>query len=409
MAIKIHHGPPGSYKTSGAVHDDFVKAAEAGRTIVTNVRGLDDAARIIDVLEGLGIDVPATFELIWVDTANQEGRDRIARWWHWVPHNAFIILDEAQMLFPASWRDPDLAKLAFPGGIDAAQRENRPAAWPDCWDMHRHYGWDFVLTTPSIKKIRPDIRGAAEMAFKHKNLALVGFKGSYLEGRHAAEDNGSSESDFFELRRRRVPSWVFDLYGSTATGDWRDTFVGLSLLANPRLLILLGIVGAVLALVFSRPLPAVLSGKGAGASAVAGAGSGGAVGAGGVAAGGKGGGVGLPSGRPDGSAGGIGVGAPADLARAALGAQRRAEDAYRVGLLERLTYRGQLVEDYFEDSDGRGFTRSELKAAGVVLVQLGGCLWQASAAGQTRYVECAPRQVSDDPPGREVSNPFAKS
>ena len=48
MAVKIHHGAPGSYKTSGAVMDDFTHWAREGRTIVTNVRGLTQD-RIDDV------------------------------------------------------------------------------------------------------------------------------------------------------------------------------------------------------------------------------------------------------------------------------------------------------------------------------------------------------------------------
>ncbi|HHE5722686.1 zonular occludens toxin domain-containing protein, partial [Pseudomonas aeruginosa] len=40
MAIKIHHGPNGSYKTSGAIQDDLIPAIKKGRVIITNVRGL---------------------------------------------------------------------------------------------------------------------------------------------------------------------------------------------------------------------------------------------------------------------------------------------------------------------------------------------------------------------------------
>ncbi len=39
MSIKIHHGPNGSYKTSGAIQDDAVPALKDGRVIITNVRG----------------------------------------------------------------------------------------------------------------------------------------------------------------------------------------------------------------------------------------------------------------------------------------------------------------------------------------------------------------------------------
>ncbi|MGZ3999618.1 MAG: zonular occludens toxin domain-containing protein [Mucilaginibacter sp.] len=87
MSIKIHHGPPGSYKTSGAVMDDFVPAALAGRVVVTNVRGLNDSALVRKVLTKPSsffrrdlkywpckpVTVPDTFDIIWVDTTDKRG------------------------------------------------------------------------------------------------------------------------------------------------------------------------------------------------------------------------------------------------------------------------------------------------------------------------------------------------
>jgi zona occludens toxin len=85
MSIKIHHGPPGSYKTSGAVMDDFIPAARAGRTIVTNVRGLSSVDRVCDALG----DVPPEFDLIYLPTAEHpdsaKNRDYLAKWFHWMP------------------------------------------------------------------------------------------------------------------------------------------------------------------------------------------------------------------------------------------------------------------------------------------------------------------------------------
>lgn len=39
VSIKIHHGPNGSNKTSGARQDDAVPALKDGRVIITNIRG----------------------------------------------------------------------------------------------------------------------------------------------------------------------------------------------------------------------------------------------------------------------------------------------------------------------------------------------------------------------------------
>lgn len=259
MPIKIHHGPPGSYKTAGAVNDDFIPAAKAGRVVVTNVRGLTRES-VMATLD----DVPETFDVINIDTSVKEGRDRLATWFHWVPIGAFLIIDEAQSIFPKHWTAADLRGLDYPGGFEEAWKAKRPANWNDAWDMHRHYNWDVVLTTPKITKIRDDIRGAAEVAYKHKNLATVSFllKGRYLEVTHAAEDNGTSARDFLsDPVKRKVDPVVWSLYSSTATGVHSDSKFGSELLKNPRVLLLLGVLAMALYYVGRTPLPAVLGGK----------------------------------------------------------------------------------------------------------------------------------------------------
>ncbi|MDD2770361.1 MAG: zonular occludens toxin domain-containing protein [Methylococcus sp.] len=243
MSIKIHHGPPGSYKTSGAVMDDFIPAARAGRVVVTNVRGLDSVER---VRAALGDDtVPESFEIVHLPTTEHPDSDRnralLARWWHWLPHGAFMLLDEAQMIWPKTWKDADLKELDYPGGLEAANAANRPFNWQTAFEMHRHYGWDMVLTTPNIDRLRPDVRQCAEGAYKHKNQAMIGLKGWYLEAFHLADDTGKSASDFMTLRNRRIKKEVWKLYDSTATGNFSDTLAGLSIFKNPRVVFLLAV------------------------------------------------------------------------------------------------------------------------------------------------------------------------
>lgn len=246
MSIKIHHGPPGSYKTSGAIADDMLQAIKAGRYIVTNIRGMS-RDRVLQNLD----DIPETFDLEFIDTSTSAGRDRLAIWFHWLPHGAYLFIDEAQSIWPKSWRDSDLAKLNYPGGTDKAKADDRPKDWADAFDQHRHYNWDICLTTPKISKIRDDIRGASECAFKHKNQAILGglFKGKYIEGFHLADDNGSSANDFLSINNKKLSkkSVVWKLYDSTQTGLHQDTKAGLSIFKNPRVLLLLaGAAAAVL-------------------------------------------------------------------------------------------------------------------------------------------------------------------
>ncbi|MFA7239872.1 MAG: zonular occludens toxin domain-containing protein, partial [Sulfuricellaceae bacterium] len=144
MSIKIHHGAPGSYKTSGAVMDDFIPCVRSGRVVVTNVRGLTvervrDAVypvRFIDRLLRRNLDpvpvfpdIPESFDIIHLDTTTKADRDRLATWFHWAPPGCFFLIDEAQSVFSPRWTAKDIAALDFPGGHDAAAAAGRPATW----------------------------------------------------------------------------------------------------------------------------------------------------------------------------------------------------------------------------------------------------------------------------------------
>lgn len=249
MPIKIHHGPPGSYKTSGALGDDFLREAKTGRVIVTNVRGLT-RDRVIEEFP----ELPETFDVIHIDDKSPEGRERLAKWFHWVPPGAFLFIDEAQMIWPKYWRDADIQGLAYPGGLEKATEDNRPATWHEAWEKHRHWNWDFVLTTPNIAKLRTDIRETADAAYKHKDLALIGWTGRYMEGFHAPDDNGSNPSQFYSLIKKKVPEYVFKLYDSTTTGQHSHTKSGLSILKNPKLLVPLSVVVFAVGYALTHPI-----------------------------------------------------------------------------------------------------------------------------------------------------------
>jgi len=269
MSIKIHHGPPGSYKTSGAVMDDFVPAALAGRVVVTNVRGLNDAGLVRKVLTKppsffrrdlkfwpcKPVIVPGTFDIIFIDTTTQAGRVKLLTFFHWAPNGVFFLIDEAQFVFPKALTVKQVQLLDYPGGVEAAARAGKPPDFLTAFDMHRHYNWDMVLTTPCISKIRSDIRDASEGAFKHRNSAMVGLKGRYREGFHSVEDSGKSDSDIITNRGRKIKPFVWQLYASTATGNFTDTTAGLSLFKNPRILLLLFLLSLIGGYLLYAPAP----------------------------------------------------------------------------------------------------------------------------------------------------------
>lgn len=239
MSIKIHHGPPGSYKSSGAIYADVLPAIKAGRYIITNVRGFN-VARCREVL---GDAVPDSFSVLYIETESQEGRDRLARFYHWAPKGAFFLVDEVQRIFPPAWRQSDLDNLAYPGGPDVAKQDGRPETIEVAFDMHRHHNWDFCFTTPNIKKVHAVIRAAAETAIRHTNLGLLGLKGRYKTVLHLADNSGSSFNDVLQAKPfNKVPGYVFKLYDSTTTGKVSDTIAGSSLLRDPKILFLLAFI-----------------------------------------------------------------------------------------------------------------------------------------------------------------------
>ena len=227
MSIKIHHGANGSYKTSGAVMDDFIPKVREGRLVVTNVRGItrercENAMMPLSFYERWILrkkapyrkvfpEIPDSFDVIHVNTDTVEGAEKLRRWFHWVPHGAFLLIDEVQSVWPDRMNARDISALDYPGGKDAALRDNRPSDWLDAFTRHRHFGWDMTLTTPNIKYVRDDIRLTSEGAFKHKNKALVGFRGHYMEGFHDAQENGLT-SQLVSIADKKISREVWGLY-----------------------------------------------------------------------------------------------------------------------------------------------------------------------------------------------------
>nr|CAA47169.1 unnamed protein product [Pseudomonas sp.] len=178
----------------------MIPAWKSGRVIVTNVRGVSAQrfAHVLNVDESEGGDV------IHVDTSNQRGRLRMATWFHWAPPGALVFVDEAQAIWPKAWTQKDLQVLDYPGGSAQAEADDRPHCYSIAWEMHRHWNWDFILTTPNINKLRDEYRGCADGAYKHKNLALIGLSGP-LRRRFPPppDDTGKAQSDFISITRKR--------------------------------------------------------------------------------------------------------------------------------------------------------------------------------------------------------------
>ncbi|TBW03705.1 hypothetical protein E0E52_14540 [Azotobacter chroococcum] len=256
MSIKIHHGPNGSYKTSGAIQDDAVSAIKEGRLIITNVRGFT-LDRVLEAFPDLPDETIATLDVMNLSMESNEDLDKMRKWFMWAPKGAFLIFDETQILFPKSWKEKDLEQFDFPGGIEKAKEADRPTGWLDGWTRHRHWNWDVVLTTPNIRYIRDDIRLTCEKAYLHSNLAVVGIKGRYKEAMHDAQENKPPMDGSTIVEIKKIKPETFKLYESTATGKTQDTKAGKNLFMSPKILGLLGFTALLLFGVFSADPTAI--------------------------------------------------------------------------------------------------------------------------------------------------------
>ena len=237
MAIVIRHGSNGAMKSAAAVDVYIIPAIKAGRTVVTNLRGVS-LERCYEVYP----DLPSTLEVIFVDTEAKEGKDKMARWFHWAPLGALIVFDEASSLFPKSWRETNIRELDYSGGLDQATKDGRPPDWLSAWEMHRHYNWDIVLTTPNIKNIRDDIRNTTEMAYRQRSLGRVASEKlrMFKEVQHDAIKNGFTHGDAISVGTHRIKKEAFRLYDSTKTGITQGSNAGKSILLNAKVLCLGG-------------------------------------------------------------------------------------------------------------------------------------------------------------------------
>lgn len=229
MTTAIVHGDPGSYKTSSLVNDYLVPAVKSGRVVVTNIRGVKTPQEISDIYK---FPLHPDSQIITVDF-NEEGFNLIARFFHWAPLGALILMDEGQRVYPTRLRNFN--------EFDNPANDGRPKTVEDAFDSHRHMNWDIYISTPNISKIHKEIRAVAEFGFRHKNLATVF---SFLNGRykrvvHNAENSGAALSNVISSTLKKMDKRCFDVYESTATGKTKDVSSSVSLFKQPKVLLLL--------------------------------------------------------------------------------------------------------------------------------------------------------------------------
>ena len=246
MTAVIHHGPPGSYKSFSIVQNVVIPALQQGRTVCTNIRGLNDIDRI---RSAMGVDIPDSARLICIKHDSEDGFQYMARFFQWAPIGALIVMDEGQRVYPT--RLKSLAEFDTP----ADQRETldsgvqRPATVENAFDQHRHMNWDIYISTTNIGKIHKEVRAVAEFGYRHREMSgvLPWWKNSWREFKHDPETSGKSVSHYIGTPvRRKADPRVFECYQSTATGKAKGSNENKSVFSDPKLRVFLGIIAAAL-------------------------------------------------------------------------------------------------------------------------------------------------------------------
>ncbi len=250
MATAIHHGDPGSYKSFVLCERFLLDALCEGRTVVTNIRGIIDINEIRALFPEKTI--PESAHIIRTNGDSAEGRALIAGFFHWVPFGSVILIDEGQRVYPdrPDFKLTSLDKYICPPGyvpevisitLADGSTVTRPESVFTAFDMQRHFNWDIYISTPNVKKIKPDIREVAEYAYLHKSLSgkLPGFlatftKHKWLEFQHDPENTGKLKSNQNGTPRTyKADTRAFKIYQSTVTGNHTQSKAGQSVFGDP--------------------------------------------------------------------------------------------------------------------------------------------------------------------------------
>jgi len=239
MAAVIHHGGGvGTYKTFAVLQRHAIPELQAGRTVISTVRGFD-SIRVIEAV--MNIEIPESAEIIFVDLETTEGIEKIRRWWEWAPIGAYIIIDEAQLIYPKGRRVGTYDYPAKNGlsSEESAENDKRPNGFLQAFTMQRHYNWDLAIITPNIKMLLPEIQQVTQVAYEHKYMGglLPWAKHGWREKQHSPLESGSATAH--PAVRYKADKRIYQVYQSTKTGSHSATNGERSVFQNPKIISIL--------------------------------------------------------------------------------------------------------------------------------------------------------------------------
>lgn len=273
MTAVVHHGFSGSYKSFAIVQriiipaligvpvrDDNGKKVRdengnivlKGRTVVTNIRGLNSIENIENALD---INVHPDSKIIYVDPdGGKKSWDLMRVWFHWVPIGALIALDETAKIYSmkrikdlkifdipifkitGEQNTPEFIKAACPHWDGNYER---PEDLETAIDMHRHHHWDLYYSCVNITKLHKELRDNLEGAYRHKPMGpLIPWKvNCWKEFHHDSSTDGKSVSNYISPPKSyKADLRIFNCYLSTKDGKAKLSPENNSILRNPKFL-----------------------------------------------------------------------------------------------------------------------------------------------------------------------------
>lgn len=196
--IICFEGTPGSGKTYDAIRK-IVSNLKLGRTVYTNIDGIDDSNNRQSIQSYTGLDdYEMSTKLIFVPI------NEIYEFYKTAKNNSVFVIDEVHKFFSnREWQ---------------AVHNKAFASWAS---EHRKKGIEIVLVTQNIEKVDSHVRGLVEWVYRYKKLNMFGslIKNSYKVDSYNDNDSTGRPID---TRTYRYDSRVFRLYKSYVSDDIQE-------------------------------------------------------------------------------------------------------------------------------------------------------------------------------------------
>ncbi|MEZ9824921.1 toxin [Vibrio cyclitrophicus] len=282
MAITIRTGANGSYKSAYTAYFSIYQALKAGRTVVTNMEGMQPLA-VIE--ERFNIQFPSTAKLFRIGSRDESGVHLWTHFFCWCPIGALIVIDECQDIFSKnvgfdirkvkykplsdfitqSPRDGLLPKdyerffnsRYTPANMDELQdseiddrgiaeydSEGRiiyPHSFNEGFMRHRKYDWDIELLSPDWKQIDSGIKACANQNFFHKGRDQFFWtkRNPYiLKHDKSVSTPVIPKKKDVNLTNQKIPLDSFLLYKSTGTGSAKQQLAMNTLFRSPKAILI---------------------------------------------------------------------------------------------------------------------------------------------------------------------------